>query len=112
LSLQGATAVFIPSACAGDSKNIWDLILRANAVSNLVFICAANRIGTETNMTFYGRSLIINPLGEILRMGSEDREEIVTCDLEESVLKSARERWPFFRDLRLKTYFPFYGKVG
>ncbi len=104
LSLKGAHMIFVPSACAGDSKKVWDLLLRANAMSNLVFLGAVNRIGKEDNSQFYGTSLFINPWGEIMKIGSEDREEILIADLDPEELNAARRRWPFYRDLRLDAY--------
>ena len=104
LSLKGAHMIFVPSACAGDSKKVWDLLLRANAMSNLVFLGAVNRIGKEDKAQFYGTSLFINPWGEIMKMGSEDREEILIADLNPEELNAARRRWPFYRDLRLEAY--------
>jgi N-carbamoylputrescine amidase len=108
LSLKGAHMIFIPSACAGDSKKVWDLLLRAQAMSNLVFIGAGNRTGKEEKTEFYGKSMFINPWGEILKMGSEDQEEVLVADLDPEQLNSARNRWPFYRDLRLDAYHPLY----
>jgi N-carbamoylputrescine amidase len=108
LSLQGVEDIFIPSACAGDSKKVWDLVLRGNALFNLVFIGAANRIGQEGKTVFYGTSLFISPWGEILKTGSEDEEEVLVADLDPELLQGARKRWPFCRDLRIDAYRPFY----
>jgi N-carbamoylputrescine amidase len=108
LSMQGAETVFIPSACAGDSKKSWDLLLRANAIFNLVFVGATNRIGREEKSEFYGTSIFINPWGEIMKMASEDQEEVLLADLDPETLQGARKRCPFFRDLRIDAYHPFY----
>lgn len=104
LGLKGAHMVFIPSACAGDSKEVWGLLLKANALSNLVFIGAVNRIGQEGKTEFYGTSMFINPWGQTLKIGSDAEEEILIADLDPAQLKNARERWPFYRDLRLEAY--------
>jgi N-carbamoylputrescine amidase len=108
LSLKGAHVILVPSACAGDSKKVWDLLLRAHAISNLVFIGAVNRIGKEGNTEFYGKSMVISPWGEVLKTGPEDQEEVLIADLDPEQLKGARNRWPFYRDLRVDAYQPLY----
>jgi predicted amidohydrolase len=56
--------IFIPSACAGDSKKVWDLLLRAQAMSNLVFIGAGNRIGKEEKTGFFRKKVEFQPVND------------------------------------------------
>jgi N-carbamoylputrescine amidase len=109
LAFNGAVMIFIPSACAGDSNEVWELLLRAHALSNLVFIGAANRIGREGDREFYGTSLFLSPWGEVMKKASGDKEEIVIADLDREILLRARERWPFYRDLRDFAYYRLSG---
>jgi len=108
LGLNGAEIVFNPSATvAGLSQYIWKLEQPAHAVANGYFVAASNRVGVEAPWnigTFYGTSYVVDPRGNFLAVGSEDRDELVvaTCDLE--LIEEVRRTWQFFRDRRPEMY--------
>jgi beta-ureidopropionase len=108
LGLNGAEVVFNPSATvAGLSQYIWKLEQPAHAVANGYFVAASNRVGVEAPWnigTFYGTSYVVDPRGNFLAVGSEDRDELVvaTCDLE--LIEEVRRTWQFFRDRRPEMY--------
>ncbi len=108
LGLNGAEIVFNPSATvAGLSKYLWELEQPAHAVANGYFIAAVNRVGTEEPWNigdFYGSSYICNPRGEIIAKGSEDKDELVTADVDLDMIKQVRHVWQFYRDRRPETY--------
>jgi N-carbamoylputrescine amidase len=110
LGLGGAEIVFNPSATvAGLSQHLWKLEQPAHAVANGYFVGASNRVGSETPWgigRFYGSSYFVDPRGEILAMGSEDRDELVVADLDLSKIEEVRRTWQFFRDRRPETYGP------
>jgi predicted amidohydrolase len=58
------------------------------AIENRVFTITANRIGKDIKkdkeLYFTGKSEIVNPKGEILHKGSEDKEEVVIIDIDPS----------------------------
>jgi beta-ureidopropionase len=108
LGLNGAEIVFNPSATvAGLSQSIWKLEQPAHAVANGYFVAASNRVGVEAPWNigrFYGTSYVVDPRGNFLAVGSEDRDELVvaTCDLE--LIEEVRRTWQFFRDRRPEMY--------
>jgi N-carbamoylputrescine amidase len=108
LGLNGAEIVFNPSATvAGLSQYLWKLEQPAHAVANGYFVAASNRVGTEAPWNigrFYGTSYIVDPRGNFLATGSEDKDELVvaTCDLD--LIEEVRRTWQFFRDRRPETY--------
>ena len=108
LGLNGAEIVFNPSATvAGLSQYLWKLEQPAHAVANGYFVAASNRVGTEAPWNigrFYGSSYVVDPRGNMLSVGSEDKDEIVTatCDLE--MIEEVRKVWQFYRDRRPETY--------
>ena len=53
---------------------------------------------------FYGSSYFVNPRGEMLVTGSEDKDEIVMADLNLDEIREVRDGWQFFRDLRPDMY--------
>jgi len=108
LGLNGAEIVFNPSATvAGLSQYLWKLEQPAHAVANGYFVAASNRVGTEAPWNigkFYGTSYVVDPRGNFLATGSENRDELVvaTCDLD--LIEEVRRTWQFFRDRRPETY--------
>jgi N-carbamoylputrescine amidase len=108
LALNGAEYIVNPSATvAGLSQYLWKLEQPAAAVANGVFIGAINRPGTEEPWRigrFYGSSYVCNPRGELLCEASEDRDELVTADMDMEQVREVRNLWQFFRDRRPETY--------
>jgi predicted amidohydrolase len=78
---KGVQILFNPSATtAGKSQYLWQLEQPAQAVANGVFIGANNRIGLEKPWEFgkfYGSSYFVDPRGQLLVQGSEDKDEVV-----------------------------------
>lgn len=108
LGLAGAQIVFNPSATvAGLSKYLWKLEQPAHAVANGYFVGAINRVGMEApwNMgDFYGESYLCDPRGQMVAVGSPDRDEVVIGDADLDLIREVRETWQFFRDRRPETY--------
>lgn len=108
LALNGAEYIVNPSATvAGLSQYLWKLEQPASAVANGVYIGAINRPGTEDPWNigrFYGSSYVVNPRGEFLVEASEDKDELVTADMDMEMVREVRNTWQFFRDRRPETY--------
>jgi N-carbamoylputrescine amidase len=108
LGLNGAEIVFNPSATvAGLSQYLWKLEQPAHAVANGYFIAASNRVGTEAPWNigrFYGSSYFCDPRGNMLTVGSEDKDELVMAEMNLDMIEEVRRTWQFFRDRRPDTY--------
>ena len=115
-ALGGAEIIFYPTAIGWhrrekpsvcrEQKESWEVVQRAHAASNQVFVAVANRTGREGGLRFWGSSFVADPSGKILKQASVSREEtlIVRCDL--SRIDRMRENWPFLRDRRVDAYGP------
>src|SRR5579885_2716190 len=108
LGLNGAEVVFNPSATvAGLSQYLWKLEQPAHAVANGYFVAASNRVGTEAPWNigkFYGTSYVVDPRGNFLAIGSEDKDELVVASCDLSMIEEVRRTWQFFRDRRPEMY--------
>jgi N-carbamoylputrescine amidase len=108
LGLNGAEIVFNPSATvAGLSQYLWKLEQPAHAVANGYFVAASNRVGTEAPWgigRFYGSSYIVDPRGSFLAVGSEDKDELITAEVNLDMIEEVRRTWQFYRDRRPDTY--------
>jgi len=108
LGLNGAEIVFNPSATvAGLSQYLWKLEQPAHAVANGYYIAASNRVGTEPPWNigkFYGTSYFCDPRGNMLAVGSEDKDELVVAEMDLDLIEEVRRTWQFYRDRRPETY--------
>src|SRR5689334_8649444 len=73
MTLGGADVLFYPTAIGSepeepelDSRDSWQRVMVGHAVANAVAVVAANRIGTEGDMTFYGSSFVCDARGDRL----------------------------------------------
>jgi N-carbamoylputrescine amidase len=108
LGLNGAEIVFNPSATvAGLSQYLWELEQPAHAAANGYYIAAVNRVGTEAPWNigeFYGSSYFANPRGKIIAQASPKESQLLTAELDLSVIDEVRNLWQFYRDRRPETY--------
>ncbi len=113
-ALSGAEILLYPTAIgwlhaerdeSGKTQHdSWETAMRAHAIANGVFLGAANRVGLEAGLQFWGASFVADPSGVILHRASHVNEEtvIVACDLK--CIDSTRTHWPFLRDRRIDAY--------
>jgi N-carbamoylputrescine amidase len=110
LGLNGAEIVFNPSATvAGLSQYLWKLEQPAHAVANGYFMACSNRVGTEAPWNigrFYGTSYFVDPRGNFLATGSEDKNELVVATMDLDMIEEVRRVWQFYRDRRPDSYGP------
>lgn len=108
LALNGAEYIVNPSATvAGLSEYLWKLEQPAAAVANGCWIGAINRVGVEAPWNigeFYGQSYFVNPRGQIEKIASRDRDELIVHDMNMDMVREVRDLWQFFRDRRPETY--------
>ena len=108
LGMNGAEIVFNPSATVkGLSQYLWKLEQPAHAVANGYFMACSNRVGTEAPWNigeFYGTSYFVDPRGNFLAEASEDKDELITAELDLDMIDEVRRVWQFYRDRRPETY--------
>lgn len=111
MALLGAEVLLYPTAIGSephdpslDTKDPWQRAMIGHAVSNVMPVVAANRIGTESGQTFYGSSFISDHRGDkVVELGrSEEGIAIASFDL--APLRKTRASWGFFRDRRPELY--------
>jgi len=111
MALQGADILLYPT-CIGveplepelDSKDPWQRAMIGHAVSNAVVLAAANRVGAEGQMSFFGSSFIADARGE--KLVELDRAEtgVALAGVDLAALRRYRANWGFFRDRRPELY--------
>jgi N-carbamoylputrescine amidase len=111
MTLLGAEVLLYPTAIGSephepdlDTKDPWQRAMIGHAVSNVIPVVAANRIGTEDGQTFYGSSFIANHRGDkVAELGRTD-EGVIVHSFDRAELRRTRAAWGFFRDRRPELY--------
>lgn len=113
-ALSGAEILFYPTAIGwlpnerntvgSGQHSAWETMMRSHAIANGIFVGAANRVGREGSLDFWGASFLADPYGTVVARASHDSEEllVVPCDL--GTIDVARTHWPFLRDRRIDAY--------
>jgi N-carbamoylputrescine amidase len=111
MTLAGADVLFYPTAIGSepeepdfDSRDAWQRVMIGHAVANSVGVVAANRIGTEAGMTFYGSSFICDARGDKLAELARDQSGIAIAELDLAQIRRVRASMGFFRDRRPDLY--------
>lgn len=94
LVLGGAWVIFVPAQFPHPRSDHWVTLLRARAIENQCYIVAANRIGQSGRLEYFGRSMIIDPWGEVVEGEEAEREAVVTADLDRGRVDAVRGRLP------------------
>lgn len=111
MTLLGAEVLLYPTAIGTepeestlDTKDPWQRAMIGHAVSNVIPVVAANRIGAEPRQEFYGHSFICDQRGtKVSELGAKESGSIfATFDLEE--VARNRASFGFFRDRRPDLY--------
>jgi N-carbamoylputrescine amidase len=111
MMLLGAEVLFYPTAIGSephdphlDTRDPWQRAMVGHAVSNVVPVVAANRIGVESGQTFYGSSFIADPRGDKRAELGRDDEGVIVASFDLDAIAQMRASWGFFRDRRPELY--------
>jgi N-carbamoylputrescine amidase len=113
-ALAGAEILLYPTAIGwldedrpqyGASQHAaWETMMRSHAIANGLFVGAANRVGRESNIDFWGASFVFDPSGNLLHRAAHDQEALVLVDCDLDQIDVTRTHWPFLRDRRIDAY--------
>lgn len=136
-ALQDCSVLFYPTAIAWHPREkatfgpaqveAWQIVQRAHAIANGVYVAAPNRVGLEKipapsalsssphagptphtdggeGLEFFGSSFIADPFGRMLQQASCDREQILLATIDPDLQEQTRRNWPFLRDRRIDAY--------
>jgi predicted amidohydrolase len=105
LALRGARVITIPSAFTERTgRDHWEVLVRARAIENQVFVVAAGQIGeAPPHYKSFGRSMIVDPWGVVLAQ-APDTECFISADLDFRIQDEMRESLPSLRNRRPEVY--------
>jgi len=98
-ALQGAELLIVSTNWENPYSEDWDLLTRARAFDNTLHLISANRIGRDKELSFFGHSNIISPVGKVITSLDEEAEGIIHAKLDLSTTAQLREEYyTFFKD--------------
>jgi deaminated glutathione amidase len=115
LAVRGAEAITIPSAfTAPTGRAHWEILLRARAIENQVFVIAPDQVGkAPPHYESFGHSAIVDAWGTVLAMADADEECFVAADLDLAGQRQIREKLPSLANRRPAAYhWPDRVEVG
>jgi predicted amidohydrolase len=105
LALEGAELVTLPAAFTlFTGKDHWELLVRARAVENQVYVAAANQWGTHSpGKASFGRSMIVDPWGIPLAIAT-DEDTVIAGELDRTRLLRVRQDLPSLANRQPSAY--------
>ena len=84
LPMKGAQVITVPAAfTAATGKDHWQVLLRARAIENQVFVIGANLVDRDhPSRGLWGGSAIIDPWGTVLASLDGDESGVVTAEID------------------------------
>ena len=115
MALQGAEILLYPTAIGSephdeslDTRDPWRRAMQGHAVSNVIPVVGANRIGFEPGagggQSFYGASFISDHRGDLVAAFDGEEQGILTATFDLDHIATYRAAWGFFRDRRPDLY--------
>ena len=112
-ALKGSQIIFYPTAIgwANDMKENepfsaerWANAMCSHASMNGVYVAAANRVGKEEDIDFWGGSFIADPFGEVVARASSSKEEVLVAEIDLDKIEMSQEGWGFLRNRKPSSY--------
>lgn len=115
LALRGAQIETVPAAFTHVTGVAhWELLLRARAVENQLFVIAADQWGVhDGDRRSFGGSMIVDPWGEVLARAGDEGDCVVAAELDFAVQSVVRDKLPSLANRVPSAYsWPAPGGLG
>ncbi len=105
-ALMGARVVTVPAAFTrATGEPHWELLLRARAVEDQVFVVAGAQWGTSPDGTArHGHAAVVDPWGRVLADAGPEGDGVAVAELDLAELERVRDRLPSLTNRRPEAY--------
>ncbi len=102
LAETGAEIITVPAAfTSATGRDHWQLLLRARAVENQLFVIGANMVDRDhRNRGLWGGSAIIDPWGTVLAV-LDDQPGVVVAEIDTQMIARVRAKMPIAQHRKL-----------
>lgn len=92
MALKGAELLFVPSSFLTETgKDHWEHLLCARAIENSCYVLAAAQCGIKSDCTAYGKSMIVDPWGNIIAK-APDYPCVITAEIDLNYINKVRNQ--------------------
>ncbi|CAN7491944.1 carbon-nitrogen hydrolase family protein [Rhizobium sp. LjRoot258] len=101
-AVAGAEVMTVPAAFTKQTGEAhWEILLRARAIENGVFVIAAAQAGRhEDGRETFGHSMIIDPWGRVLASAGPTDEAVILAEIDPAAVKAAHDKIPNLKNGR------------
>jgi len=99
----GASLILLPAEWPYPRIAHWRTLIQARAIENQLFVAACNRVGDSGDAKFFGHSMIVGPVGEIIIEGGME-EMLLTASIELDQIEQSRSLFNILGDRRPEVY--------
>ncbi len=96
--MGGAQLLCVIANWPSARESHWVTLLRARAIENQAYVAAVNRCGNEPKIGYSGRSMVIDPRGEIV-VDAGDGEKVIGAEVDVGEVTRYRAEFPALKDV-------------
>lgn len=94
---RGADLLVVIALWPVKRQQHWLTLLQARAIENQAWVVGVNRVGTDPQFTYSGRSIVVDPHGVIVTDAGE-QERVLAASLDPEMAHAWRRDFPALRD--------------
>lgn len=108
-AVKGVKIVFLPAAFPRPKLEHWKVLTRARAIENQMYFIGANQVGDENLIPggkeqYAGNSVIVDPWGRTIAEAGEEKEELLTAEIDMDMVDDVRSKMKVLEDRRPELY--------
>ena len=104
VTLQGAQVIFAPAGFTlFTGRDHWEPILRTRAIECGTYVIAPNQIGKKTTFQTQGKTMIVDPWGNVIAKAS-DYPGVITAEIDLNYIATVRAQVPSLANRRTDIY--------
>jgi omega-amidase len=96
---KGANLMVVIASWPVKRYHHWLTLLQARAIENLAYVVGVNRTGSDPNLKYNGRSVVVSPHGHIIADAGEG-EGVLSARLDLADVTAWREQFPALGDMK------------
>ncbi|GAB1476340.1 carbon-nitrogen hydrolase [Bacillota bacterium] len=104
LALSGVEVILVAAAWRIQDADKWDMLTNVRALENTVFVAAVNAYAEYENLTLFGHSKVISPVGKVLAESNKKGAELIIHQIDLDDIKTERQGNPYLKDRLPKGY--------
>ncbi len=105
MALEGAQILMVPADFVlNTGKDHWEPLLRARAIENSCYVIAPAQCGVKPRFHAYGKSLIVDPWGNVIAKAS-DHPCVITAEIDLDYLNGVRNQVFTLQNRRSDLYY-------